>query len=75
MSKPATIKIETQVLINGTPANNFTVDELYAKISEQQKAIKDLEAIDPKPQRLVKEIAARQDGVAELVKYIDSLPE
>jgi glycerol-3-phosphate dehydrogenase (NAD(P)+) len=51
------------VLINGVPAKQFSVDQLYANISDQQAAIKKLEAIEPKPKRLEKEIAARKAGV------------
>jgi hypothetical protein len=74
MNKPSIIKIETRVFINDTPAKDFTVDQLYVKIKEQQTAIADLSTIEPQPKRLAAEIEARKAGVQALVDYIDSLP-
>lgn len=67
------ITISTQVLINGVPAKQFTSTELYNQITQQQAVIKDLEAVDPKPQRLQADIKARKDGIKALVDYMDKV--
>lgn len=74
MTRPTTLKIETQVLLNGEPASKYSASELYDMIAAQEATIKELEAIQTKPKALEKEIADRKAGIAALVAYMDSLP-
>lgn len=67
------IALSTQVLINGVPAKQFGNDALYGLITQQQAAIKELEAVNPKPARLQADIAQRKEGIEALVKYMDAV--
>lgn len=66
------IKIETQLLIDGSPLKEFSDDSLFSIISEQEAAIKKYEAIANRPKALEAKIAAIQAGIAALVEAIDT---
>ena len=66
------IKIETQLLIDGSPLKEFSDDSLFSIISEQEAAIKKYEAIANRPKTLEAKIAAIQAGIAALVEAIDA---
>ena len=66
------IKIETQLLIDGSPLKEFSDDSLFSIISEQEAAIKKYEAIENRPKALEAKIAAIQAGIAALVEAIDT---
>lgn len=66
------IKIETQLLIDGSPLKEFSDDSLFSIISEQEAAIKKYEAIENRPKALEAKIAAIRAGIAALVEAIDT---
>lgn len=70
MSKPITI--ETKTFVNGADVANMADGEVYSLIAAEEAKIKELEAINAKPKRLVAEIAKRQAGIAALVAHLDS---
>lgn len=69
------IEIKRVVRINGRDADTYSKSHLWDMIAAQQAAIKTLEAIDPKPASLKREINKRINGVNDLVEYLDSLED
>ena len=69
MSKAITIT--TQVNINGVNADNYTDAQLFDLIRQQETEIKNLRALDNKPQALLREITTRQVGIDALVSFMN----
>lgn len=70
MTKP--IKIETKHFINGQDVSQLEAPALWALIATQEKALKDLKAIEAKPKSLIDHIAEVESGIAGLVAFLDS---
>lgn len=66
------IKVEKQTLLNGHKIETYKDDAIYTMIAEAEAKITDLEKIQNKPKRLVKEIESRRADVQTLVDYLDS---
>ena len=69
MSKAITVT--TQVNINGVNADNYTDAQLFDMIRQQETEIKNLHALDNKPQALLREITTRQVGIEALVSFMN----
>lgn len=65
------IKITNRTLVNGQDISNYTDEQLFGLIRNAEGEIKTLNAIENKPQRLVRRIQELHDGVASLVKLLD----
>ena len=69
MSKAITVT--TQVNVNGVNADNYTNAQLFDMIRQQETEIKNLRALDNKPQALLREITTRQVGIEALVSFMN----
>ena len=69
MSKAITVTI--QVNVNGVHADNYTDAQLFDMIRQQETEIKNLRALDNKPQTLLREITTRQVGIEALVSFMN----
>ena len=70
MSKAITVTI--QVNVNGVHADNYTDAQLFDMIRQQENEIKNLRALDNKPQTLLREITTRQVGIEALVSFMNA---
>jgi len=68
----AHIEITTVTLVNGADVSKMTDATIYGLIASEEGKIKELDAIQNKPKRLLAEIVKRQGGIAALVNYLDS---
>lgn len=59
--------------IDGKDVESMSDSELFGKIQTIENNIKDMEAIENKPKRLVLRIKEAQDSIKKLIKLIDSL--
>lgn len=66
-----TIKITTQTLINGAPADRLSKSDILGIIRDQESEIKRLESLAHKPEFLEKELTERAAGLAALVALVD----
>lgn len=64
-------KIETQILIDGIDAKNYTDDQLFEKIRAAEAEIARLEALKTKPKALSQRITELNTGIVQLVAYMD----
>ena len=69
MSKAITVT--TQINVNGVNADNYTDAQLFDMIRQQENEIKNLQALDNKPQALLREIKTRQEGIDALVSFMN----
>lgn len=66
------IKVEKQTLLNGTKIESYSDESLYNIIAAAEAKVAELEKIQNKPKRLVKEIESRRADIQTLVDYLDS---
>ena len=64
--------IESKTFINGIDAAGFTDAQLFEMIKATEREIKDLQTIENKPEKLVKQIADKNDLLKKLVAYVDA---
>ena len=67
-----TIKITTQTLVNGSPADRLSKSDILGIIRDQESEIKRLEGLAHKPEFLEKELAERAAGLKALVELVNS---
>lgn len=60
-----------QTLLNGSDISKLSDDAIYAAITAKKKQIDDWDKIDPKPQRLVKQIDGAKADLNKLIAYLD----
>ena len=65
------ITVTTQVNVNGVNADNYSDAQLFDMIRHQEDEIKNLQALANKPQSLLREIKARQEGIDALVNFMN----
>ena len=70
--KMCNIKVEKQTLLNGHKIETFSDDAIYNMILAAEGKVKELELIQNKPKRLVKEIESRKADIQTLVDYLDA---
>lgn len=73
VAKPISIKITKKTLINDVDITEYRDEELIALIAQAEQEIRALEAIENKPQRLVKRISDLRQGLQDLVALVDSV--
>ena len=66
-----TIKITSQTLINGSPADNLSKDDILGIIRDQEAEIARLEKLAHKPEFLEKDLDARKAGLDALLKLVN----
>ena len=66
-----TIKITTQTLVNGSPADRLSKSDILGIIQDQESEIKRLEGLAHKPEFLEKELTERAAGLAALVALVN----
>jgi hypothetical protein len=66
-----TIKITSQTLINGAPADRLSKSDILGIIRDQEFEIKRLEGMAHKPEFLEKELTERAAGLAALVALVN----
>lgn len=70
MTKP--IKIETKHFINGQDVAHLDDAAMWSLIAVQERALKDLKAIENQPQSLKDHIAEIEAGIKGLVEFLDA---
>ena len=65
------LTLTTKHYINGTDIASLSNSQIYNLITQQEAAIKDLEAIANKPNSLTKEIADRKASIQTLVDFLN----
>ena len=66
-----TIKITSQTLVNGSPADMLSKSDILGIIRDQEAEIKRLEALAHKPDFLTKELDERKAGLEALVALVN----
>lgn len=72
--KENTMKLEltTRHFLNGKDISEITLAQLYQTIGHAEQDIRELEKIENKPKRLVKEIEKRKTDLKALVDFLDA---
>ena len=65
------IKITTQTLVNGAPADVLSKDDILGIIRDQEAEIARLEKLAHKPEFLEKDLDARKAGLDALLKLVN----
>lgn len=71
-TKVMRIEITKKTFINGTDITTMTDDALFAKLAQAEAEVKELEAIEAKPKKLVARIKEVKQSIADLVKLMDA---
>lgn len=69
------LSFKQQFLLNGTDVSAMPASSVYAAIKAEEDRIADLEKLQNKPKRLVKEIEAAKAEIKALVDFLDSKTE
>jgi len=72
MTQVNIIKIESKVVINDTDISDYSDVTLFQYISNAEAEIKELEAIQNKPNSLELIITEHKQGIKDLVSYMDN---
>lgn len=70
-----TLKIESQTLINGTPADKFSDDQLISLLEEQKAQLASLKAMTeegPTSKLVTEKLAATEKQITALIAYMDT---
>lgn len=69
------LKLTTRHFLNGKDVADLHLSQIYEAISQAESQIRELEKIENKPKRLVKEIDQRRADLKALVEFLDKQDE